>query len=571
MSEILKTNICCLDLTQECLDYLKSLDLNVYEGSLGSVFHIDWSKSKRNYGNVFIDVDYPDNLHEYHVFVADTTNAKQRNYKQEEHQAKEIDHPDNKCLVVSQPVSVLDLRPFGTYRLEKTLHSLPSHRRIEVVFIGLYQEVEYTSSRIAYYDPNFVGTFNNFSVWGLGNPTGRAGKRTKFVDTWISKCLFESRRNALRYYQTFILPSHWEADKKVQDDRYFSILDNEDGECVSFIYAPDKDFVRVVLPDVEDKAGLLKDLFENLLFNVCSDFFPDVEARSWIHSETYLLPEELEIREKIEAKRKELQQEIDKLKEEESAIHEKTLHLKQLLTETGGPLVSSVKEFLEWLGFEDVTDKDETLEEGETREEDLFFDYEGTHVFLEVKGINGTSTDAECSQIDKIVARRMRQLKTTDVHGIYIANNQKNIEPLKRTNPPFNETQIQDAEGQSRTMLYTAQLFALHSDIEKGYVTKEFARICFMRPGLADFHTGFIPVGKPYNYYQNDTVICLELNGVKVSVGDTLYYKDSLSRLVGCKIESIQQEKEDIVSASSGKVGIKISLKAPRNREFYIK
>ena len=77
-------------------------------------------------------------------------------------------------------------------------------------------------------------------------------------------------------------------------------------------------------------------------------------------------------------------------------------------------------------------------------------------------------------------------------------------------------------------MLYTAQLFALHSDIEKGYVTKEFARSCFMRPGLADFHTGFIPVGKPYNYYQNDTVICLELNGVKVSVGDTLYYKDNL-------------------------------------------
>lgn len=181
MSEILKTNICCLDLSQECLDYLKSLDLNVYEGSLGSVFHIDWSKSNRNYGNVFIDVDYPENLHEYHVFVADTTHAKQRTYTQEEHQAKEIDHPDNKCLVVSQPVSVLDLRPFGTYRLEKTLHSLPSHRRIEVVFIGSYQEVEYSSSRIAYYAPNYVGTFNNFSVWGLGNPTERAGKRTKFT------------------------------------------------------------------------------------------------------------------------------------------------------------------------------------------------------------------------------------------------------------------------------------------------------------------------------------------------------------------------------------------------------
>lgn len=255
--------------------------------------------------------------------------------------------------------------------------------------------------------------------------------RSLLTDIWISKCLFESRRNAFRYHQTFILPSHWEGDKKVQDERYFSILDNEDGECVSYIYAPNKDFVRIVLPDVEDKAGLLKDLFENILFDVCSDFFPDVEARSWIHSETYLLPEELEIRDKIEAKRKELQQEIDKLKEVESVIHEKNLYLKQLLTETGGPLVSSVKEFLEWLGFENVTDKDETLNEGETREEDLFFDYEGTHVFLEVKGISGTSTDAECAQIDKIVARRMRQLKTTDVHGIYIVNNQNGVSDAK--------------------------------------------------------------------------------------------------------------------------------------------
>ena len=90
MPEILKTNICCLDLTKECVDYLKGLDLHIYEGSLGSVFHFDWSKSHMSHGNVFVDVDFPENLHEYHVFVADTTNAKQREYKAEEHQTKEI-------------------------------------------------------------------------------------------------------------------------------------------------------------------------------------------------------------------------------------------------------------------------------------------------------------------------------------------------------------------------------------------------------------------------------------------------------------------------------------------------
>ena len=189
MAEILKTNVCCLNLTQECVEYLKEQGLNVYEGSLGSVFHVDWGKGNSGHRNLNIDVDFPENLQEYHVFIADTTNAKLRDYEDEEHKTKDIDHPDNRCLVVMNPVSILDLRPFGTYRLEKSLHSLSSHRRIEVVFIGSYNEVEYTSSRISYFDPDHVGLFNFFSVWRLPNPNGRSGKRTQFADTWISRCL----------------------------------------------------------------------------------------------------------------------------------------------------------------------------------------------------------------------------------------------------------------------------------------------------------------------------------------------------------------------------------------------
>ncbi len=38
MAEIQKTNVCCIDLRQDCIDYLKGLGLAVYEGSFGSVF-----------------------------------------------------------------------------------------------------------------------------------------------------------------------------------------------------------------------------------------------------------------------------------------------------------------------------------------------------------------------------------------------------------------------------------------------------------------------------------------------------------------------------------------------------
>lgn len=243
--------------------------------------------------------------------------------------------------------------------------------------------------------------------------------------------------------------------------------------------------------------------------------------------------------------------------------------MKQLLTESGSTLVTSVKTFFEWLGFENVIDKDEALEEGELKEEDLCFDYEGNHVVVEVKGIAGTSTDSECSQVDKIVSRRMRQLRSTNVHGIYVVNNQKNVEPLKRNIPPFNENQIQDARSLSRTMIYTPQLFALYSDIEKGFVTKEQARQCMMRPGLADFHDHLISLGVPYSYFQDDTVICLDLNGTKVKVGDVLFYKDELQRLIGLRVECVQQDGKDIQEASLGRTGIKVSNKMPRNREIF--
>lgn len=569
MAEILKTNICCLDLTRECVEYLKGLGLNVYEGSLGSVFHIDWSKSHSNHGNVFVDIDYPENLHEYHVIVADTTNARQREYKFAEHMTKEIDHLDNRCLVVRQPVSVIDLRPFGTHRLEKRLLSLSSYRKIEVVFIGPYQEVEYTSSRIAYYDPEHVGTFNNYSVWGLSSPTGRRGERTQFAETWISKCLFEGRRNDLRYYQTFILPSCWKGEQKVQDERYFSILDNENGECVSFIYVPDKDFARIVLPDVKDKVGLLKDLFENILFTVFSDYFPDIEAKRWIHNVTYMLPDELEILSRIEAKRKEMKQEIAKLEEERIVINEKNAYLKNLLTETGSSLVTAVKTFLEWLGFENVIDKDETLDKGDLKEEDLCFEYGGNHIFVEVKGIAGTSTDSECSQVDKIVNRRMRELKTTNVQGVYVVNHQRNIEPQERQMPPFNDNQIKDAENQSRTLIYTTQLYALYSDIKNGYITKEQARRDLLQPGLVNFHSHLNSLGVPYNYYQDNTVICIDLQNTQVSIGEIFYYKDSLQRLVGMNVISLQQNKQNLGTAMVGKTGIKVDKKVPRNKEIF--
>ena len=65
---------------------------------------------------------------------------------------------------------------------------------------------------------------------------------------------------------------------------------------------------------------------------------------------------------------------------------------------------------------------------------------------IEVKGISGTSTDKDCSQIDKVVKRKMKKYDRTDVNGLYIVNHQRYLPPLSRDNPPFKDIQIKDAE-----------------------------------------------------------------------------------------------------------------------------
>lgn len=137
--------------------------------------------------------------------------------------------------------------------------------------------------------------------------------------------------------------------------------------------------------------------------------------------------------------------------------------------------------------------------------------------------------------------------------------------------PPFNDTQISDAVNQDRTMIYTAQLFALYSDIENGFITKEEARKCFLTPGLANFHSSLFSLGEPYKYFQGNTVICVELAVKKVSVGDTIFYKDKLQRLVGLKIETIEQNNQPVLFAESGKTAIKVYQKVPHGVEIFTK
>ena len=85
-------------------------------------------------------------------------------------------------------------------------------------------------------------------------------------------------------------------------------------------------------------------------------------------------------------------------------------------------------------GIEDVLREDIQVYDGE----DL--------LIVEVKGIGGTSTDAECSQVAKHRRRREKENRDKNVIPIYIVNHQRYINPKSRENPPFSRDQIDYAK-----------------------------------------------------------------------------------------------------------------------------
>ena len=316
MGEILKTNICCLDLSKDCIAVLQSLGLNVYEGSLGSVLSIKWKPHSSGYARILYDTNYPLNLQEYHVFIHDMGNAVKKEYHSTDHIIQDVESPRERYLVCRHPISSYDLRPFGASRIHDKLSGLSNHRRIEILFIEKENTVEYESNCVGYNDPETIGTFSNYESWNLLESKQIYGKRVECEESRISRVLFEGRLNSIEYYGTFNLPTKRQGEDRVIDDSYVPLLKNESGDCVAYCYAANSDYVQFVLPQVEDKAGLLKILFEEVLFPLFSDYFPDIEARRWIHNSAYLLPEERQIQETISRKQEEYKKEIEDLEKQ---------------------------------------------------------------------------------------------------------------------------------------------------------------------------------------------------------------------------------------------------------------
>lgn len=550
-----KTKICCFDVDKNSVKYLKE-EHEVFEGTLGKKINMPSKRSCSEH--VLPNYHFPKGMHEYDVFIFDMGNSETIDFFRGDYISVHNETTEEKFIICERSVTTFNPIPIGAFAFNRLISEKKDKKPIYIVFQKDYIQRQYKWCNQNDYHL-CTEEFYNYEFVRVPEIENRYGKQVVLTDRRVSELLFKNRLDDVEYFCVYDC---------IGRKGFVPLLLNKNGECVSYVQISDNAIV-FMLPQMKDKAAFLKHLFENLLYENFSEYFPAVEEKRWIHKKEYLLPNEERMRKELEQAKKEYEAKKAEIEARMVENREQYEFLHTMITGTGDELVKAVIQYLEWLGFEDVVNADE--DEGrEYNEEDIRITIPDGLFILEVKGIHHNSTDDECARVGKYKLRWMEELKTTNVKALYVVNHQRNVEPIKRDNPPFTDVQKSDARSGYRGMVTTWQLYNLYYDIERGVISKADVREALMQYGLVEFAPkGAVKLGLPYRYCRNN-VICVELNGQTVTKGEEMYAYDG-QHWHKAEVLSIEIDNQRVESVDNGHVGFGLSEELPEKVEVYVK
>jgi hypothetical protein len=569
-----KPKICAIDLEQEIVEALRAKGLHCYAGTLGSQVKVP-NLGRRDTHSCLLNFDFPPNLHEYDIVIVDLQKQEPIEYTKSEHTHSFFNGSEQIVLLSSYPETVFDPRPLSSSILRGKLRDFFSHETLVIIFCSAQEVSEYHPARVtrsgSYEDAPVQHSLYEF-IPQLPSTHNKIGENVTVPDIRedIRSFLQKYSKNFV-YEIVFQHPTDWLQDERrnVERDDFIPLLLNSNNEIIGFIDYHLTTSAVFTFPQLQDvKKDFLLELIDELLPGVFPKIFPYSEQFSWLKSRDYLLPHQASLL----AKKAKLEDEHElALVEIESKIERnqaKYQFLHNLITETGDLLVKSVERFLIWIGFENIINMDET--NPEIKEEDLQIPLEKGLLVVEVKGIGGTSKDNECSQISKIKYRRARERNSFDVFALYIVNHQRYLPPFRRRNPPFGEQQINDARSDERGILTTYELFKLYNNIEQGFITNEDARTSLLRFGLVQFKpSNSYSIGRPLEVHHKGQVAILYISNITVNKGASIIVCNEESWF-RAEILEIQLDNKTVVTASKGKVGVKLSRSVLKTSELWL-
>lgn len=559
-----RPRICCLDLSEDITQALQKTGANIYIGTLGSKVKLANTGRGGNH-QLLLNFDFPKNLHEYDIIIIDLANFKTIEYKQEDHARTVHTGKTSISFLSSFPETLFDPRPMGSLILRSLIHEITNREFLVIAFSTASYDIDYEPVEISeggYVDRQAIQKINIYSFWNYV-PTSipKYGKEliTENGLPDLTSLLEKYRKDSV-YNQTFHHPNKWINGAYIQDEGYLPLFKNMNGDIVSFFEFSENNNL-LLLPQLNDKLNFILDFLSKVAPSYYPSLFPysttfnwKIESEYWLPNHSQLLKEKNDIEKEFQKQNAEVENKIDENLNKFSFLHE-------IISETGDNLTNALVKYFKWLEFKNVEKYDEKNKTTGVLEEDIQIKLDDELLIIECKGIGGTSTDADCSQISKIKHRRCKERGKFDVYALYIVNHQRYLPPLKRQNPPFTENQRQDAINDERGLLATWQLFNLYFEIENGIISKEEARKLILKFGLIDFRPiGLTYVYEPIEIFNEGKVCIVNIDGIELKLNDEILIEKN-GKFEKALITGIQENGKSINQASKGEIGLKLSSK----------
>jgi hypothetical protein len=555
-----KPRILLVDLPESATVALQRLGLNVKSGTFGPIYSVRVSDAELPSD---LDLNLPD-FEEQEIVVLDNSSTQPIPYpKENRSQDSPVARVSSAC-----DLGLIDTRPWAMRRVQSDSDRILEHGGLFIVFASMRYKVNYMLNprffphsafgRELMSNWCFLSLFDSSSFL----PVGDCG--TEISETSNKLVIHDHLRpflTKLKYKCAF--PTNWLTSSNNSFPLYIPILQSKFGVVVaSYIYANQSGGAVLILPQVEDKAELLSELFKNFLPGQHGHLFPEHEGDRWTHRVEYEHPAILRDREG----KREVQRLADVAKAnidlEIDAERTRLGFLHGLLTKTGDDLVGDVKSALEFIGFNRVVDVDIEEKSRTNKQEDIQILDRSTKVLVEVKGLTGLPRESNTLQVTKFILRRLRDWPwpketITTPHGVTLVNHQRGIPPLGRDNDNvFTKHQVCDADTNGTGLMTTWDLFRLIRGMDQwGWDPSLLQNVFYEtgRIGLRPSH--YIPLGTVAHYYDKPKVVSILIQGgMTLKLGDTLGYVFA-GHYHEEQVLSLQVDKTEVKEVIAGQKG----------------